>query len=108
VDDCVDALLLAAQREEVNGQVYNLGDRQVVRLQDLADMLVRVNGTGIYTMKSFPPERQKIDIGDYYSDCTKFEGAVGWTPKIRLEDGLARTLEYYRANLSKYLLGLCT
>jgi nucleoside-diphosphate-sugar epimerase len=103
VDDCVDALLLAAQREEANGQIFNLGDRQVVRLQDLADMLVKVNKGGNYSLKSFPPERQKIDIGDYYSDFTKFESVSGWAPKIRLEDGLARTLEYYRTNLSKYI-----
>jgi dTDP-glucose 4,6-dehydratase/UDP-glucose 4-epimerase len=99
----VDALLLAAQREETNGQVFNLGDRQVVSLQDLAELLVKVNGGGGYSMQPFPPDRKKIDIGDYYSKFTKFEAAVGWTPKIKLGEGLARTLEYYRAHLKVYI-----
>lgn len=103
VDDCVDALLLAAEREEVNGQTFNLGDRQVVRLQQLAELLVTLNGGGSFSLRSFPTERKKIDIGDYYSDFSKFETAVGWTPKVNLEEGLARTLEYYRAHLNEYI-----
>ncbi len=103
VDDCVDALLLAAEREETNGQIFNLGDRNPVSLRELADLLVELHGSGSYAVHSFPEERQKIDIGDYYSDPNKFESAVGWTPKVSLRAGMARTLEFYKSNLAHYL-----
>lgn len=103
VDDCIDAFLLAAEREEVNGQVFNLGDRNPLSLLELADLLVELNGGGSYTIHSFPEDRKKIDIGDYYSDFSAFESAVGWTPKVSLREGLAQTLEYFRANLNNYL-----
>lgn len=103
VDDCVDALLLAAEREEVNGQIYNLGDRNPVSLQELADLLVELHGSGSYSVHSFPEERKKIDIGDYYSDISKYESVVNWTPKVSLRDGLARTLHFYNSNITHYL-----
>ena len=103
VEDCVDALLLAAACEETNGQIFNLGDRHPVSLKELADLLVELHGSGAYSVHSFPQERKKIDIGDFHSDPTKYESAVGWTPKVTLREGLARTLDYYTTNLPHYL-----
>ena len=56
-----------------------------------------------YEIKSFPPDRAKIDIGDYYSDYNLFKEATGWVPTVDLEEGLARTVEYFRMNLSHYI-----
>ncbi|HZX48782.1 MAG TPA: NAD-dependent epimerase/dehydratase family protein [Nitrospirota bacterium] len=103
VDDCVDALLLAAEREEANGQVFNLGDRNPVSLLELADLLVELHGSGSYTVHSFPADRKKIDIGDYYSDFGKYESVVGWVPKVDLRTGLEKTLKFYRDNLNAYV-----
>jgi UDP-glucose 4-epimerase len=43
-DDAVEAFLLAAARDEANGQVFNLGGDCVISLKDLAELLVEVNG----------------------------------------------------------------
>lgn len=67
VDDAVDAFLLAGASEEANGQVFNLGGDCVVSLAGLADLLIEVNCGGKYTVRSFPTDRKKIDIGDYGS-----------------------------------------
>jgi UDP-glucose 4-epimerase len=103
VDDCVNALLLAAEREEANGQIFNLGDRNPVSLLELADLLIELHGSGSYSVHSFPADRKKIDIGDYYSDFSKFESVVGWAPKVDLRTGLEKTLKFYRDNLNAYI-----
>lgn len=103
VDDCVDALLAAAELEDVNGQVFNLGAPAPISLKDLADLLVAVNGGGVYAVHSFPAERKKIDIGHYYSDFSRFAAVAGWSPAVNLRDGLSKTLEYFRANLKNYV-----
>jgi len=103
VDDCVEALLLAAVHEEVNGQVFNLGAPPPVSLLALADLLVEVNGGGRYTVHAFPANRKKIDIGDYYSDYTLYRQTVGWEPKAPLREGLRQTLDFYRENLASYI-----
>ena len=103
VDDCVEALLLAAVREEVNGRVFNLGASPPVSLLTLAELLVALNGGGRFTVHEFPVDRKKIDIGDYYSDYSLYRDAVGWEPQVLLRDGLRRTLEYYRTHLTEYV-----
>jgi len=103
VDDCVDAMLTAAASEEASGHIFNLGGDRVISLKELADLLVEMNGNGNYTIHSFPAERKRIDIGDYYSDYSKIKSMLGWEPKVSLREGLTRTLDYYRNNLAKYI-----
>ncbi|MGA9347287.1 MAG: NAD-dependent epimerase/dehydratase family protein [Anaerolineae bacterium] len=103
VDDAVDAFLLAATSEAANGKVYNLGGDGVISLKELADLLVEINGAGEYPVRSFPPDRKRIDIGDYYADDSRIRSDLGWEPKVALRDGLARTLAFYREHLEHYL-----
>ena len=103
VDDTVEAFLLAATREEANGQIYNLGGCEVITLRDLADLLARVNGNGEFQVREFPDERKRIDIGDYYADDSRIRSELGWAPHVNLEEGLTRSLDYYRCHLVNYL-----
>lgn len=103
VEDVVDALLLAATTEKCHGQVYNLGSDEVVSLRTLASDLVSLRARAGFDVKAFPEERKKIDIGDYYSDFSKFREVTGWTPKVPLKQGLQQTLDYFDASLENYL-----
>lgn len=96
VEDAVGALLLAAAKEESEGQVFNLGHSEHISLEQLAELLIRVNGGGRHEIVPFPAEREVIDIGDYYADFDKIEKTLGWRPQVTLEQGLSRTLAYYR------------
>jgi UDP-glucose 4-epimerase len=102
VDDAVEAFLLAATREEANGQVFNLGGCEVVGLRELADALVAANGSGAFEAREFPAERKRIDIGDYYADDRRIRAELGWAPRVALAEGLSRTLAYYRRHLENY------
>jgi UDP-glucose 4-epimerase len=103
VDDAVRALLMAAGSDQVNGQVFNLGGDCVISLKDLAELLIELNGKGKYTVRSFPSERKRIDIGDYYANFDRIRSVLGWSPTITLREGLAKTLEFYRKHLEHYL-----
>jgi UDP-glucose 4-epimerase len=102
VDDAVEAFLLAATRDEANGQVFNLGGCEVMSLRELADLLVQANGGGTYQIHTFPPDRKRIDIGDYYADDRRIRSELGWVSRVNLQEGLARTLAYYREHLEHY------
>ena len=78
VDDCVEALIACLHTPETCGKVYNLGGCEPVNLIQLADALVEAAGQGEYSIKEFPADRKKIDIGDYYSADKAFRDATGW------------------------------
>jgi UDP-glucose 4-epimerase len=103
VDDAVDAFLMAAGNEAANGEVFNLGGDCVISLNGLAELLVEVNGGGEFMRLSYPPDRKRIDIGDYYADFSRISSMLGWRPTTPLSDGLSRTIAFYREHLPKYL-----
>ena len=102
VTDVVDALLHAAASDDASGQVFNLGHQEHVSLQELAALFVKLNGSGNYELVPFPDDRKAIDIGDYYADFRKIDKLLGWSPQVGLENGLGRTLDFYRANRAHY------
>lgn len=102
VDDAVEALLLAALSPATAGRAFNVGGDGVVSLAALANLLVELCGEGGYTVRDFPAERRRIDIGDYYADDRLLRATVGWQPSVALRDGLARTLDYYREHPHYY------
>jgi UDP-glucose 4-epimerase len=103
VDDTVEALLRAAIGPGTKGLAFNIGAGGALSLLRLAELLVAAHGGGRFEIRSFPPERQRIDIGDYEADDRLFRRVTGWTPKTSLVDGLAMTLAYYRQNLARYI-----
>jgi len=104
VDDCVEALILAASNDLSQGKIFNLGGAEApVRLDELAALLVEVNQGGSYQLMEFPEERRRIDIGDYYSDSSLIQSTLGWAPRIRIREGLRKTLAFYKDNMSQYL-----
>ena len=102
VDDCVDALLLAASDDTAIGKVYNLGSSEVVSLNDLAALMTGLVPGSRFETVPFPPERKAIDIGDYYSNIALIQRELGWSPTVGLRTGLARTLDYFKAQRQHY------
>jgi UDP-glucose 4-epimerase len=103
IDDAVEAFLLAAIEPKVEGQVFNLGGPPPVTLREMAKLLVEVGGGGRFRIRKFPPDRRKIDIGDYFADDRLIARKLGWRPRTDLRTALARTLDYYRRELPYYL-----
>jgi UDP-glucose 4-epimerase len=102
VDDCVEALLLAASTPSAHGQIFNLGSDETINLRDLAAMVVEIGGGGGYEIIPYPADRKPIDIGDYYGDYRLIQGRLGWRPRTPLREGLARTIAFYRENRAHY------
>ena len=102
VDDCVGAMLLAGASDKTNGMIYNLGSKEVVSLKALAEILTSLGYGGSFQLVPFPAERKAIDIGNYFSDYSLISADLGWEPKVDLQRGLLRTLEYYSKHRSEY------
>src|SRR5690606_1402432 len=101
VDDAVDAFL-AAVTPATEGRAFNIGGFPPISLATLAETLIAANGGGTSVLKPFPAERKKIDIGHYHADDSAFREATGWKPRVDMAEGLGRTLDWFRANMSHY------
>ena len=101
VDDVVDALLIAGTNQRVRGDYFNLGGEGPVTLEAFVQLLLRITGRGSYRIVPFPPDKKAIDIGSVYTSAEKFNAATGWKPRVTLEEGLARTFEWYRETQAK-------
>ena len=65
-------------------------------LEQIAETDVRVpGGDARFVMREFPADRARIDIGSYHADDTAFRAATGWTPRVGLEEGIRRSLDWY-------------
>ena len=102
VDDVVRALCLAVTSPAALGEVFNVGADGHQSLEETAELVVRLAGSGRYRTVPFPDERRAIDIGDYYADDRKLRDALGWSSEVGLEEGLGRTLDFYREHGERY------
>jgi len=102
VQDAVEAMLRCAATEEAYGQVFNVGNSRASSFRELAETVVRVAGSGRWAFALFSPERAAQEPGDFCSDIRKIKRVVGWEPTTSLDDGVARTVRYYRLHRPRY------
>ena len=95
VSDVTRALTLAGETEAAAGQCFNLGHDEHFTLLEFLDKLTE-HCPVRYECVAFPKERRAIDIGDYYGDYTRFHDLTGWRPRVCLDEGLLRTISYFR------------
>jgi UDP-glucose 4-epimerase len=94
VDDLVDALLLLLERPEAVGEVYNVGNpRSVVTVFDLAVRIRRLMGADNEIV--FRPLHY-TDVEMRIPNIDKARRELGWEPRVDLDDGLAKTIAWYR------------
>ncbi|HDY68487.1 MAG: NAD-dependent epimerase/dehydratase family protein [Candidatus Scalindua sediminis] len=101
VDDVIEALLLVACSEKVNGEVFNLGGIPK-SLVDLVKIMISVYGKGNYELIPFREDLKRIEVGDYVANYEKIKTTVKWQPKTSLEEGLRLTFDYYEKYKKHY------
>jgi UDP-glucose 4-epimerase len=97
VANVVHANLLAAERPNIGGRVINVADGQQTTLLQLLKLLAKQLG---FTPKiDFQPPRVG-DVRESLADITLARKLLGYEPQIRLEEGISRTIEYYRSTVA--------
>ncbi len=93
VSDLVDGIQRAMFSEKTNGDIFNLGNPEERTVENLAKIVGKLIGAVSIEHKDLPeddPQRRKPDI-------SKARSILGWEPKVSIEDGLERTIAYYRS-----------
>ena len=96
VDDVVDAFVRASG-DEGGGQRFNIGTGVETSVRQLHSAIAGAAGT------PDEPELHPPRLGDLRRSCLdirRAEKVLGWTPKVKLDDGVARTVAFFRAEQS--------
>lgn len=94
VDHVVDANLRAAEMPEARGQVMNIGTGMRTSLNVLLDTLQRIIGTNLKPI--YQPPRGS-EPRDSEADISRARVLLGYRPEISFEEGLRRTVDWYRS-----------
>jgi nucleoside-diphosphate-sugar epimerase len=98
VDDMVDGAVLCLEKDEAVGHVFNIGNpRATVTVANLAQLIRRLCNS---TSKVTYGYKDYVDVELRIPSIKKAQSLLGYWPKVDLEDGLARTIEWYRTQIN--------
>jgi CDP-glucose 4,6-dehydratase len=89
------AIAGALDRDEIRGEAFNAGGGQPHPVGEVVELIARLAGTGL------DPDIRGAgnpagEIDRQYVDPAKLRALVGWEPRVELEEGLSRTIDWYR------------
>lgn len=93
VDDVAAANLLAASASGVSGRVFNVASGRRTDLLTLWEVLRRIAGVHLAPRHESPREG---DVAHSVADISAAQEALGFEPRVALEDGLRSTFEWFR------------
>ena len=97
VDDVVDAFLAAAVTPGAEGASLDIGSGELARVREVVAHVRRLVGGDIEPRFGAVPDRKLERVR--VADPATAAAAIGWRPRTSLDEGLARTVEFYRAQL---------
>jgi nucleoside-diphosphate-sugar epimerase len=101
VEDLVDGFVRASLAPDVDGELINVGCGEEVSMADLATRILRLMGDPITAKLGALPDRP-IEIWRMYCDNTKARELLDWKPLNSLDEGLARTIDWYRREITDH------
>ncbi|MCL5746902.1 MAG: SDR family oxidoreductase [Patescibacteria group bacterium] len=94
VDDMVDGLILAMFSDKTKGEVLNLGNPDERKILEFASLIKKLTGSSseivFEDLPTDDPKERKPDIA-------KAEELIGWQPKVSIEQGLEKTVQYFKS-----------
>lgn len=104
--DTAEAFALALEKDGVIGETIHFGQGEAISIGDLARMCLKISGsqaTLIADEARVRPEKSEVQL--LLCNAAKAKSLLGWTPKVKLEEGLSRTASYIRDNLHLFKAG---
>ena len=96
VDDLVDGILAVVEKGD--NMPYNVGNPHPLTMLELARLVIKVTAsTSSIEFRPLPQDDPK----QRQPDIARVQERTGWAPQVELEEGLARTVDHFRAELAK-------
>jgi len=103
VQDTVDAYIKIAESDNTLGEVINIGTGQEISIGELAKKIIKLTGSSAEIVcdgTRIRPEKSEVDR--LLCNNAKAEKLIEWKPNVSLDQGLKKTIEWIKSNLSSY------
>lgn len=94
VHDVVQANMLAMEKDEANGQVFNVGTGRATSIREIADTLIGIYGASLKT--EITGKYRKGDTRHCYADISHIRNRLGFEPNVSIRDGLQEIVDWSR------------
>jgi nucleoside-diphosphate-sugar epimerase len=94
VEDAADAFIDAATAPGIEGDIVNIGSGREYRIRDVAELIVRLAGSG--RLRIGAVRGLAVGLDRLVCDPAHARAALGWQPRTSLEDGLRQTIASFR------------
>jgi len=98
IDDMVDGILLCLEKDKAIGEVFNIGNpRGTITILNLAEKIIQLANSSssiVHVPKNY------VDVELRIPSIEKAQNLLGYEPKIDLNEGLLRTIEWYRKKVN--------
>lgn len=98
VDDLIDCVDRAIQRQPEKFRLYNCGYGSAISIRDLVKKIVGHSGKPLIIEHDLTQPTIKTSL---FLDCTLAKTELGWAPKTNLDDGIQKTLAWWKENVGK-------
>jgi UDP-glucose 4-epimerase len=95
VGDVVDGIMRCAARPIPAGEIINLGSPEAIAIADIARAVLDAMGMGHLPIAAGPG--RPLESPCWATDAGKARAVLDWTPTVPLDEGLRRTVAWYRA-----------
>jgi UDP-glucose 4-epimerase len=92
VSDVTDLLVTVGQLDKANGETYNVGYGTTIKIIDLAKMMLQILGLENRTVVTTTGVSWQGDINTIWFNNQKARGALGWNPKVTLEESIKEVI----------------
>jgi len=98
VDDAARAVCLLAAKEGIEGEVFNIGSGKDYSVKEIAETVSSIMKGGRAKIRVDTSRLRPYDVTRLVCDSSKIASLTGWKTEVTFEDGLRRTVEWYKAN----------
>jgi len=113
VGDVVKAHILAIEKNEAVGQVFNIGSGAGISIKELAETLIDMSGKGLEIIYDNPDEgcasryqperiRLKGELKNFILDIKKASKILGWRPLTKFREGLLKEIDWVMMNKERW------
>ncbi len=107
VSDIIDGYILAAASEKAVGEIINIGNGKEYKIRDVINKILEIVGSNVDVDNSLP--YREGEAMHFYCSNEKARKLLGWRPKTSLDDGLKKTIAWYKqkfesGELKKWLI----